>query len=130
MYSRVDAVIKLRFLKMHILILKDLISRNLVPWRLLKVNICSCGISRLHLLSLTESPVRYQHYSWVFKAEASLSSKTLLDFQHTKWRYIPGGRTVEDHGCENPKSFVLISFACISRSSYYGRNIIESIWII
>jgi hypothetical protein len=37
------------------------------------------------------------------------SSEMLVDFQQTTKSYIPGGRSLHDHHCENLKSYILRS---------------------
>jgi hypothetical protein len=44
-------------------------------------------------------------YSSTLKMEATRSSKTLGDLQQTAWHYIPEGRTLHNHHCENLDSF-------------------------
>jgi hypothetical protein len=39
--------------------------------------------------------------------EAICSSETSVDFQQTTWRYIPEDNTLDNHRCENLRSYIV-----------------------
>jgi hypothetical protein len=41
------------------------------------------------------------------KTEAACSSQTSVDFQRTRWSYIPEDSTLHNHRCENLKSYIV-----------------------
>jgi hypothetical protein len=43
-------------------------------------------------------------FTSTLKVEATCSSETSVGFQGTTRRYIPGDKTLNNHGCENLKS--------------------------
>jgi hypothetical protein len=45
--------------------------------------------------------VCYLAYFSTPKIEVICSSETSMDFQRTRRRYMPEGRTIHKHGCEN-----------------------------
>jgi hypothetical protein len=44
-------------------------------------------------------------YSSTLKMEAICSSETSVDIQQPTWRYIPEDSTLQNHRCENLKSY-------------------------
>jgi hypothetical protein len=85
-------------------VMKNSIFWNITPCRLLKVNRCFGVTFRLHLQGRRTSQIRNQHKaeskqifilvsflasSSTLNIEVTRSFETLVDFQHSTWRYIP-----------------------------------------
>jgi hypothetical protein len=84
------------------LFLKSFIFWDITLWSPLKVNQSFGGTLSLHLQGQRISPVRNQSENFHVKC----SSKTWVDFQQTTQHYIPEGRTLHNHRCENLKAYI------------------------
>jgi hypothetical protein len=60
-------------------------------------------------------------YSLTLKMEVRCSSETSVDFQWTTWRYIPKGRALHNHHCENLKSYIYVFFGGSLYFSLYSQ---------
>jgi hypothetical protein len=103
--------------------MKNPIFWDITPYSPLKVNRRFGGTDYLHSQGrrISQASNQYEAGSKQSpKMEATCSSETLVDFQRTARRYIPQGRTLYNHRCENLKSYVsvyllflAISFFCL-----------------